>query len=542
VTPSRYEPVYLLELRLGGDEVAAYSGQELSLTSREDGGSRTYSSGLSDVTFVLGADAVSVTVRRPDVAVLRARVGPLVGRPFALRLHRGEASLEDALVVLQGIVTGATWADPEDPDALLLSLRRAERELTSDALDPQAVVDENTWPDDFFGAGTYADPAIVGEPYPLVFGAPGRQTSDSDTSSALAASPALQVEANAILDNTVLIAGHHVEAEEVYLWNLSESGPSAYVYPVANESDALGRDVALVHLELGPGTLIPSEGDELLCGWSPRSGKGRGALLDGQPVAGLGDLLLWGARNRSRAVHDLARMRAEARTLNRFQVDAVVNERGLRWSDWLARNVLDLFGVELVSGPRGWWYREVVYLPDAARVRASLVTSQDGSGIRVQRAGGITDESTEDVANEVTVAYAPYACSGSKYVRRVTLGATATEYVYGSGDSRLAPDRLCRRSAELFGAVSRTWTCGVTWDPPTAQALARKLVERYALPAQVVTYTGGPELADLEAYDTVEITDTSDGAVFDGALGVVQPGIRVGEREVAVTVRVPELR
>lgn len=541
MSPTRYQPSYLLEIRLGGDEPLCYAREELRLTSREDGGERVYTAGL-DVVFTLGGESISVTVRRPRIAELRNRVGPLVGRPFALRFYRGEGVLEDALIVLQGVVSSASWAAPGSPDDVALTLRRAERELASDCIDPQAVLDNTTIPDEHFSAGTEFDPNLRGQPFPLIFGAPGRQLNDSDTASARAATPALLVEDSGAT-GTVLLAGHEVEAAEVDLWQLNASAPVASTFSVTHTTDALGRTIAIcamAALVSGPG-ITPAVGDKLYAGWSPRAGKGRGMMFEGEPVRGVGDLTLWGARNRSSAVFDLGRMRAERQTLNRYEIDAVINQRGLRWSDWLARNVLEPFDIALVSGPRGFYYQERVYAPDPARVRATLVTDRTDAGILVRRDGAIQDESLDEVANEITLAFSPYACSTSAYSRRVTIGPNRDEYFFGPGsDSLRTSSRACRRSEELFGPISRTFLCGVTADTLTAQLLVKKLADKHAMPAQLATYTGGPELMDLEAYDTVEIVDTVDGAALDTVYGLVQPGITVGEREVTLTVRIPE--
>jgi hypothetical protein len=541
-TPTRYLPAYCLELRLGGAEPLCFATSELHLTSREDGGERVYAAGLSEVVFAFGGDALSVSVRYPDLPALRAQVGPLVGRPFVLRLHRGEAAVEGAAVVLQGLVSAASWCDLGAPEVLSLTLRRADLELTSDAVDPQAVVDESSIPDEFYSVATAADPQIVGAAFPLVFGAPGRQFNDSDTGSARAATPALQVETAGAL-GTVLVAGHEVAATEVYLWDLSESAPSASVYSVQTTEDALGRKVSTCRLtgDLVSGVgLAPTVGSKLFAGWSPRPGKGCGAMLDdGEPVRGLGDLLLWGARNRSAGVFDLGRLHSERQRLNRFQIDAVINQRGLRWGEWLARSILDPFGVDLVSGAEGFYYREQVYLPDPARVRAQLTTDGAGLGLQVQRASAVEDESVDQVVNEITVAFSPYAMSTTAFSRRVTVGPTRSKYHFGPTDGLLTAHRACRRSAEMYGQVSRTILCAVTCDTVTAWELARRQAERYALPAQVVRYSGGLELLDLaQAYDTVELTDEAAG--FSDTLAVVQPGVVVSEREVTVTLRIPD--
>jgi hypothetical protein len=536
--PTRYEPAFLLEVRLGGDEPLTFAREELILTSREAGGERVYTAGMSEVSFTLGASSASITVRRPGIATLRNRVGPLVGRPFVLRLHRGETYVEDTTVALQGLVAAAGWAVPGAPDDLALTLRRGDRELSSDVIDPQAVVTDETWPVATLGVDGI-DEAISGQPYPLILGAPGRQLNDSDTSNAAPATPALHIESNGP-SSYVLIAGHVVEAAEVDIWDLSSTAPTGSTCPVVSMDDTLGRTVSYCQLSSGSPVLTPNVGAKLFAGWSPRSGKGRGVMMDGEPVRGIGDVLLWGARYRSAATFDLGRMRAERQALNAYQIDAVVNQRGLRWSDWVARNILDLFDVELVSGPRGFYYRLRTYTPVRARTRATLVTDRADSGILVRRSGPVVDEPADEVVNEITVAFAPVAMSTNAFQRRVTIGPTRLRYVYGGPDIHGASSRACKRSAELFGEISRTWLVGVTHDTPTAWLLAQRLVDRYALPAQLVSYTGGPELFDLEPYDTVEIIDTVDGAALDTVYGVVQPGVTVGEREVTLTVRIPE--
>lgn len=519
-------PRWLLEVDLGGSPVRL-STSEVTVPSRTDGaGGRLYARGLPSLEVPLGADSLTVQVPLLDAYARARQVRQLVGRQAVLRYYRGEPVLEDAVIVLRGVVSGVRYGDPSAPDAVQLELRRSDLVGSTTMLPPGWVVDGDTWLQDVYRSA----PQVLGAAYPLVIGCPGRPSQDGGTDYY----PAVPA---ACVDTTpgariLLVAGHPTEATRVKVWDLSggivtDVGP---VSPVVSLTDDASSQPCSTAALVGA-SIDPPDNSALYTSWLPRDGDyGAGVLFEGEPIRGLGTLLLWGSLEYARDPVDRGALRSWRDELDQYEIDAFVNDPAVSWDDWVRANILDLFGVERMDGPDGLWYRPAVYRPQRARVRATLVTDRTAAGHLV-KVGGY-GQTADDLATTITVQYAPRAASRS-YDRRWTLAPERDP-----DDDRVVGSALCRRALEVLGgrtaAVSRE--CPVTAHPGTALRLAQRLAERYALPADEVTIEGGPRLAGLQPYDTVEIVDhMAPGPV----LGVVQPGLVLGERAVSLRVRVP---
>jgi hypothetical protein len=270
---------------------------------------------------------------------------------------------------------------------------------------------------------------------------------------------------------------------------------------------------------VGAAVLTATEGHEYYTGWRRSDGVG---VTDGEgrPVRGLGDLLLWGARRYSRAVHDWAALEAARPRLNAYRIDAVINEVGLRWDDWLARNVLDTYELHEVHGPRGLHYVQRVWEVDLLAVRGQITTDPgEAGGHEAQRLTGV-EEVEEDLANEISVHFAPRLASVGVYGRRVTFGADRGSYVAGDADSLLYPSLACQLSRQRYGPLQLSVQTTTTCDRTTASAIGRLKVGRHALPWSSVTYGGGADLLDYHEGDTVTVWDTR-GAAFRGDPAIV---------------------
>lgn len=534
-TVQRSSGVWLLDFTLGG-RPWRFATREVSVLSREAGQAVVYRAGLSGLDFTLQAETASVQVRAADPhawAKSRRSLGPLAGRPF--RLWRWyEGLLEDGLLALQGTVEAAGWGDSGDPSALSLTLRRDLQGLSFPVPDPQARVDSSTWP----VRPLYpTDENVQGAAYPVIIGFPGSQGSLSSTAAPRPTTPGLLVEGLAHPTSVLLVADRRVHATTVRVWDISATPPESEDRTVQYTEDKLGREIAYVDFVASSFTAPAAEGHEYLVAWDRRPAYGGGILWDGEPVRGLGDLLLWGAATLSRARYDTAEMEARRAALNRHTIDTVINDPTL-WEDWLRGNILDLYELEPVHSPRGLYYRQRVYVTDPTKVRARLTASPGGSGWRVVRQGPVQDVQDE-IVNEITVEYDPAAMSSSSFRRRVTVGPIQGAYERGTVDTRHGAALACRVSRTLYELRPRTWQTVTTSDPSAALLLAQLKAQRHALPAQLVRYRGGPELADLRHYDTVEIEDTSPGAWFRGDLALVWDLVLEDRDTFAVTLRVP---
>ncbi len=520
--PARHEVrelVWLLDVDLGGAPLRLAT-EEITVQSREDGdGGRLHHRGLPDLSVPLGAESLSVTVPVVAPAARHAQVRQFVGRPFVLRLYRGAGDLEDAVVVLQGMITGASWLGPDAPESVSLELARGAPAASSTILSPTQVVDSTTWLDTVYRVA----PAASGAAYPIVIGSPGREPIGGDTYPAV---PALQVGTVPTARILLVCAGHVTPGTTVQVHDLSEDGGAPETRAVTLGTDDLGQPCTTV--SMFGASKDPPDDSALYTGWFADQ---PATLFEGAPIRGLGTLLLWGSCEFSRTKVDVGAMRSVRDRLDRYVIDTVINDPSVRWADWVEANLLETYGLERVEGAGGVWYREQVYRVDPARVRATLTTTSDTAGILVRRASGYS-ETLDDPVSEITVRYGPIAASGSTYQGQVTVGSERRP-----DDPRAVASPLCRRAREILGGpVARTWQVGTTADHGTALAIAQRLAERYALPATYVELEGGPDLADLVAYDTVEIADPDLPATV---LGLVEPGITLTESGVRVTVRIP---
>ncbi len=505
--PAEAGRVWLLEVELG-PETVYFASRAIELPSRRAGGARRYSAGLPDLSVEREGEDLAVRLPVRGFDALRARHGTPRGRPAVLRVWRGEPWVEDAEVLLRGVVGGVSWALPDAPDAIELSIVRPARESSRTIVPPTALLDRAAWPN--MGEGP------LGEHAPVVIGRPGSTapigSADRD---AYPASPALVVDETAGV-RTFVVACHHVAAANVSVFDLSEgAAPAAITSSIVNTVDWQGSPCATIGI---PVVTIPAANENLFVAWTD----GGGVVWRGAELRGLGTVIEWGAltHGRGAAEYDLAAIRSYRAELDALLVDAVLNDPALTWDDWLDA-VAEGLGVERRESPRGTYYAPARWVPRETEIAATLTTEAGGGGYPVTRVGGYRDEA-EELASEVTVYYAQHG--EVRWPRRVTFSAEASD------DPRVVRHPACAASAERGGVPLVVYA--PTSDPATAWAVARHHVERYATSAYLAEYTGGPELDRLRRGETVEVLDGR------RRLGVVLAAV-LTERTVRVTVRVP---
>jgi hypothetical protein len=472
-----------------------FSTETLRVPSR-DGTTLVFAPGLVDFGWTFDSDQIGVTVlSAEDWFGLRKTFGPLKGRAFTLRRWYEGQNIEDAYLALQGVVSDANFGNPSDPDALVLSLDRSELDLSREMVETSGVISAQTW--------TLYDRQVEGAYYPIVIGYPGRE--------AFPSVPCLNTQGS----NKIMVAGHRVHASQVKIFD-NTTGATPQFFTCLFEPDTLGRIVTLVQLNaVGPG-ITNEAGHAYYASYGPLNGGGY--VFRGKPVTALGDFLIMGASLWSRAVHDFAAMTAQAQELNQYSIDTVINQPGVKWESYVQENLIEAFQIEKVYGPLGIFYRKVRYAPNTDGVVADLTVSDDHGGLRVARLSALT-ETSEDIVNEVTVAYGNSAGGVAAYV---TLSG-----VYGGSDpvftdAAVYPDRVCKLSQALYGVRSQTYTLPTTTERATALRVARDKVARYAFPKLRATYRGGIDLLRLQRQDTVAVYDSTHGADFEGTLAVVE--------------------
>lgn len=346
--------------------------------------------------------------------------------------------------------------------------------------------------------------------YPLVIGCPGAARAGGQVTPA---TPAIRI-AVTLEPTKLIIAGHRVAASSVTVFNLT-TGEVESAVPVFYEEDGRGRTVAMVNIQALSISL--ERGDEYAIGWDRSTG---GGIQHGsRPVLGLGDLIAWGCATFSGAIHDFGEIEARRQSLNRFRVDTVVNETSVLWHDWLQSNVLELCEIETVEGQRGVYYQERRHRTDRRLVRGRLVTGTSGGGYRVERVAAVS-ESDEEIYNDLTLAYKPFAASHEQFEESVTaIDPNPQDGIVV--EDLLLRDPRCEYSRRLYGRREARWETNLTADRATAIAITANKAARHALPKQLTAYQGGRDLLDFRKWDVVEVQDTSPGASFQDDLGIV---------------------
>lgn len=536
VTEGR-QSAWLLEIDLGG-EVIRVATDEATVTSRDVNDDVLFHTGMDDISVPASVDRLTVAVsagNRETWGQYRAHFGPIRGRRFRLwRWYEGQI-LEDSYLVMDGVIDSATWGDPARPDALTMTLSRDARGLAIVYPPPDHIVDDEGWTQN---SGKYIDDSLKQQHYPTVIGSPGDSGNGPVSAPPYLGTPAMLVQ-HKTTEHIVVIAGHHVDATNVRLFNRTQGTRTGDV-AVVNTVDEKGNKVAVVDVynEWTSGNLAIA-GDEIYTGWGRGSTYGVGLTHRGQPVLGLGDLLIWGADTLSTAQWDFAEMYARRAGLNRYRIDTYWNTPML-WEDWLQANIMGLFPIEEVQGPRGRFYREVVTEADPNHVQAVLATQGSGAGRKVERISGIV-ETDGDIVNTLEIDYAARPTTGTAR-RKLNLGPRKGPVPGPPGGAQLTLNGSNFRaatSATFFGPRYQRLEVPVTWDPVTANLIGRHVMSVSALPGRRATYRGGEDLLDLYEYATVRVRDTSYGANLDDVLGVVE-GITIRSDGVDLVVYFPD--
>lgn len=528
---------WLLELDLGSERVRVAS-RAVTVHSRDVGAEVRFSAGLADMSSPLTIDSASLEVVAPARAgwPVYRRKGPLRGRRARFWRWYPGLDLEDAFLVIDGVVTAAEWGAPGEPETLKLQIGWAPRERSIAWPRPGATVNSSTF--DLSSTGTTVSAEKVQhQHYPTVIGAPGDGGGTDEVP--FVATPGLFVrtyQRNAVTYSAVVIAGHHVEAETVRLKN-STKGDQIVTATVDNTYDDEGRPIAMVNAydEWWAGTNLAPE-DEVWVGWSRSAGWGHGLMFRGRPVTGAGDLLLWGAVTLSTAPHDYARLAGNLTQLNQIKIDTYWNEP-LAWEDWVQRNILAHYPIDVIQGPAGRYYVYRDYEARPERVQARLVAGQ-GGGRRVDRIAPIV-ERDGDVVNIVEMDYAEK--KGGSFRRKLTVGPALGALATPPGGAQVeasSANMAAAVSAALFGPRSKHVELPTTWDPGTAGLVARRILAESALPGRQTRYVGGEGLLDLYEYATVHLIDRTFGAEID-ALAIVED-VTITPAGIEIDVWIPE--
>lgn len=550
---------WLLDLTVGG-QLLRYATREVTVTDSA-GRSHLYRAGLSDFEMRLDgyeeAQGVEVADRAIQWAQLAARGIRIDRGPAVLRYWEEGQSLEAARVVLDGELAAPEYGVPGALSSLVATVQVPAANVQWPP--PQARVDLTTF--EYDTSVVIFDEAIVGAPYPTVFGYPGDNETVFNvigTRAGIPAVPALMCFYNAVTD----VGGCHVmvcigEADavgkNVRLWDGSESIPSGVVdvYPsdsrsAATSTDLLGQAYTMCEFA-GLGTVVPFTGHEYYASFGPSSGFGGGLKRpagDG-PIRELTDVLLFVLRHCGRSV-DYAAQEAERPYLAGYYVDGHLSDP-VYLLDWADDVLTTLFPITRARSSRGGiYYRFLDWSGTATSARMHL----DADARRVRRVTGLVSDSSA-IANTFSLEYAKNAITGAYFGKR-TLGPRAGALSAGlietdpfTGASSLTDERilgspLCARSESLYGAIAReAFQSDFVWSDLVAEGILAHWALRDALPHRVVSYEG-EGLSHLRRGDLVTITDSE--IALSRAVALVASLALSGQRRQTVELEVLDQR
>lgn len=573
---------WLLDLEFAG-KTLRLSTDDLTVTSTTLGDLH-YSGALQEMTFSEALELLDSQIPQANVsvsAVLGVDVPALVaaghrleGCTGTLALWREGQTYEQRRVRLIGRVTdpeyGASW-EPVD-FSLQDEIWQSDVQIPA----PGREVSSSTWPDSlqdiyFAGwSGTLPDfysslrPEDANLVYPVIFGRPGRTTGLSDP--AWEGSIAVHISRDRGPSGTaadpgpvIIIAGHRVQADTVYLytesiqnqtWNFykgafSALDPQDNGFLVEHWTDARGRTVAVcpgvargdtagsaavavngvnvctlgsnypsIELDDDSYRTYSDENGGLLyvplyVGWYDRTRSDEGGGMvgdDGQLVRGAGDVLTYLLRETGMQV-DAGRCATAAAMLNTFRIDCAIDARVNIW-EWLSANLLPILPCSLATGPEGLY--PVVWRYDATARDARWTIDADADPT-TQRASRVKVDSSK-IANKFRLNF----CFNRR--TNVSMQYRALDATYDSTDPSTRASYLCAVSQARYrttrdtGVREMTTDSTIIWDVATADAILNVQAKAYALARRSVDYVvSGAHYDEISRGDVVVVTDSEVG-------------------------------
>ena len=503
----------------GGADVSYYPGMEWSRAFRSD--------------FLLGGKGNGAAVDLTLYLDEHLDVPALLADGHVLGSARGTLSIwaegTDAVIpLIEGPIRDPAWTSREEPITGRLEVEPATDTSLIPGVNERVISPTGgaTW--------TAYDPAIGGEYYPRVWGAPG-----GVNNSHAKGSPCLYVVVTALSEKG-LIAGHHVHASHVRVTNYS-AGAVSSVVAVTNEYDGLGQPVATIPLSIaGTGwAAAPDLGSELWIQWVDGVGAAEYGAMDenGDPMRGAGAILEWMLR-RSSVAWDSSRVAALRSFLDQYLIDTYVlaerQERIPPWH-WIQDVLLPILPVSTHIGAEGLYLTPWRFTATAADAVADLVEGPSGN---CEAVGYVESTPRDDVASSLEVSY-DYDPQTNGSLASVKLSGDP-QYLADVVDS--TEDAYLREAVRLYGPLRiAALTTRAVEDAGTAGLIAAWLARKHGPQRSAAVYDvdqlpGGR----LQPGDVITITDAVRGWTTQPA--IVHAVEWTEGRRVQIEIRLPSIR
>ena len=501
--------MWLLDFNVGGLPFRFAESRVVVLT--EDGEQLQYSEGLGELELSVVQDAEPtqrVTISSSvDWALLVAQGNPLdLGRATLRRFFTGQ-TFERTRVQLRGDIESPGY-DKKGADLVFTIAERPNR-LADPIIRPHGRIDEDTFP---ISGGMFHIDEKSGDsrPYPTVFGYPGQLPNKVVPAVPV---PVCEARNNNSATRVVLTRGE-ADASDVDLWKLND-GVDTDTRPVSLVRDLL--NVQLSTATVGNSLSQMQDGGIYYAGFSFANGGGVLRPDRSGPLRGAGEITRFIMNRFIRRVGLDSRFDAVQDILDQWKIDTYVDGEDVSWWEFLTNELWPLLPVVQVRGPDGIYLEVIDFAAEERDTRFELNADRRA----VTRVPGVETVGGEDIANEITLKYAPRRDSG-KFHKELTVSGDAgflqTRQFLEPSSRRVLSNVFCRRSQDLYGATRRDIrTTHMIWDRATAGLSLNWWAARDGIPRRRLRYRGGHGLESVPPWKPIVIRDSE--LHLDGAIG-----------------------
>jgi len=502
--------VWLLEITYAG-RIYRWSSEPFSLSS--DDADLRFDGDLGGVAFAETADRLTTSIAMSEISLevvfpvdlaqqhrLGHRLQGALGELSSVVVERGVLpAYESRVVHLVGEVSQPQYGHPyRDQGWAAFTITGSPTEDTARFLSGTQRISAYTWSD--------ADDEVVanyGQPYPIIIGTPGRYY-EGGSQKLTGSTPAYAVEWDGAFlphgADTLLIAGHHVDASQITLFAGEEA---AVVLNVTDTTDNLGQPVATV--DVSGQTEAIRTANSFLIAWGTAAGMTKAGLTNPYRVGSVlrrggsvlrrgGDVIRW-ALSHSTLPVDHAAFAAAAPALNQLNFDSYIDDPDVSPWEWV-RNLIGLLPISIRRGAGGLY----PILHDVGETSPSAAIAIT-AGADFTRIGPIQVETeSADQATEITVEYAPRA--DGDFAKTLTAGGAvdiAAGTVTTTAHSRVGHTNLGPRREVL--------SLPLVYDDATAASILRRRVRERSSVILTVPYEAGPSWGWLTVGQLVALTD-----------------------------------
>lgn len=506
--------IWLLEVNFAGREYR-FSTEPVDI-SKDDGSVISFKGGLDDPGYSETLSRFEHSVDQQVISLdldFEVNVADLIQKGHYLMGSEAvlscvlsvngdiQQTYEGRFIVLNGVVQAPQYAFPDQPEGIVsLSIEGSPSEDTGIILPPSKSIQHDvTWS---------LQGEDEGKSYPLIFGIAGGYDNAVGNPQIIEACPAYvlhretdSTDANYQRASIVLIAGHHINASGVMIFNdqgqkLARTKGSV---TLLESVDSLGNQVTIATLQHFD--FFDTTSQEFWVGFSDQTGFAGGGIKNpyntSEELTGAGDVIRY-ILSFSTLKVDHSSFAAASDFLNQFKVAGAIWDPETRPWEWVSA-MAEVLPVTIRMGPKGLY-------PIIHDVRASASHGHEVTASpEFQQISPVQVEANiSDIYNSISLAYAYNAKENDPQRYAVT-----NEKQSGDPSSFLTSSTT--HSMTRYGQRWKRIESAYVYQRSTAQMIIKYIADTEALPARSVEYRAAPQFAFLMLGDIVSLTDSNLG-------------------------------